>query len=113
MLIKKTIKVDNDDIFEVYLFKFVFSGLLNPLDAPHQMRADDTRSAYREGVIVNKEVRDGHKGSFANVGLSKDCLVNKSLVEGVRCTVKIDNYQGILYKTYFKKFLSTSHLISL
>ena len=43
---------------------------------------------------MKKEARAGQEGSYTNVGLYKDCLVDRSLIEGVRCTVKIDNYQG-------------------
>ena len=45
------------------------SGVLNPLDSPHHMRAGDD-ALYREGVVLNKPARDG-RGSFVNIGLIK------------------------------------------
>ena len=54
----------------------LYPGVLNPLDSPHHMRAQDD-SDYREGVVLNRPVKDG-KGSFVNVGLLKvdnvDCM---------------------------------------
>ena len=44
-----------------YLPSHVFSpGLLNPLDCPHHMRADDV-CLYREGVVSEPTVIDGSK----------------------------------------------------
>ncbi|OWF47847.1 putative methyltransferase C9orf114 [Mizuhopecten yessoensis] len=64
-----------------------YAGLLNPLDSPHHMRADQ-KSYYREGVVVNKPVTTG-KGSFVNVGLLKEVQIDKQLQPGVRVTVKL------------------------
>ena len=44
-----------------------FAGLLNPLDTPHHMRADEV-AKYREGVVVK---RPCPKGSLVNVGIYK------------------------------------------
>ncbi|CAM9498118.1 unnamed protein product [Choristocarpus tenellus] len=46
-----------------------FAGLLNPLDAPHHVRADE-RSPFREGVVVDKPVKE-MAGSFVEVGMRK------------------------------------------
>jgi len=54
-----------------------FAGLMNPLDTPHQMRATEW-SPYREGVIINRPSKDG-KGSWANIGIYKDCQVDLCL----------------------------------
>ena len=56
---------------KIHVKLLVFSGILNPLDCAHHMRAEDDTD-YREGVVLKKPVRDG-KGSFVNVGLSKVC----------------------------------------
>lgn len=53
---------------------YFISGILNPLDSPHHMRADDN-CQYREGVVLDKPVKTG-KGSFANVGLLKVKLLH-------------------------------------
>jgi predicted SPOUT superfamily RNA methylase MTH1 len=44
-----------------------FSGLTNPLDAPHHLRANEW-CKYREGVIIPRPVKD-KKGSWVNIGL--------------------------------------------
>lgn len=69
-----------------------FSGLLNPLDAPHHLRQQNDFD-YREGVVVNKPAKEG-KGSYVNIGLLNECLVDKVLVPGVRVTVKLKPAQG-------------------
>ena len=45
------------------------AGLLNPLDAPHHMRADD-ECPFREGVVLDKAVKKG-AGSFVDIGKRK------------------------------------------
>ncbi|XP_064650368.1 putative methyltransferase C9orf114 [Lineus longissimus] len=65
-----------------------YAGILNPLDSPHHMRAD-MASPYREGVVLNKPVKEG-KGSFVNVGLLKEIRIDKHLQHGLRVTVKLD-----------------------
>lgn len=65
-----------------------YAGVLNPLDSPHHMRATD-EAVYREGVVVKKHSKEG-KGSYVNVGLTKDIQIDRQLVPGVRVTVKMD-----------------------
>lgn len=82
-----------------YLRKFFFplhkdlkySGLLNPLDAPHHLRQQNI-FRYREGIVTEKQAKPGH--SYVNVGLLNDVLVNKDLTAGLRVTVKFDNANG-------------------
>lgn len=82
-----------------YLRKFFFplhkdlkySGLLNPLDAPHHLRQQNI-FRYREGIVTEKQAKPGH--SYVNVGLLNDVLVNKALEAGLRVTVKLDNTKG-------------------
>lgn len=45
------------------------AGLLNPLDAPHHMRADDV-CPFREGVVLDRTVKKG-AGSFVDIGKRK------------------------------------------
>ncbi|CAC5404731.1 SPOUT1 [Mytilus coruscus] len=67
-----------------------YAGILNPLDSPHHMRADDN-CQYREGVVLDKPVKTG-KGSFANVGLlKKEVQIDKHLQPGIRVTVKLSD----------------------
>ncbi|XP_044759158.1 putative methyltransferase C9orf114 [Coccinella septempunctata] len=64
-----------------------YSGLMNPLNAPHHLSSKD-ESEFREGVVTNKPVKPG-KGSIVYIGLRQDVHVDKLLVEGARCTVKL------------------------
>ena len=43
---------------------------------------------YREGVVLNKPVREG-RGSFVNVGLPKEVEIDRHLEPGLRVTVKM------------------------
>ena len=63
------------------------AGVLNPLDCPHHVRADQY-SPYREGVVLDKPVREG-KGSFVNVGLKPEAQIDKKLQAGIRVTVQM------------------------
>ncbi|XP_061397402.1 putative methyltransferase C9orf114 [Musca vetustissima] len=81
-----------------YLRKFFFplhkdlkySGLLNPLDAPHHLRQQNI-FRYREGIVTEKLAKEGH--CYVNVGLLNDVLVNKALTAGLRVTVKLEKPQ--------------------
>ena len=65
-----------------------YAGLLNPLDAPHHMRATQ-RLEYREGVTTNLPVRKG-RGSWVDVGLKKPVQIDRKIQQNVRVTVKLD-----------------------
>uniref|UniRef100_A0A1A9VIE0 RNA methyltransferase n=1 Tax=Glossina austeni TaxID=7395 RepID=A0A1A9VIE0_GLOAU len=86
-----------------YLRKFFFplhkdlkySGLLNPLDAPHHLRQDNI-FRYREGIVTEKAAKPGH--CYVNVGLLNDVLVNKAIEPGFRVTVKLDNPEANVKK---------------
>ncbi|KAL3275124.1 hypothetical protein HHI36_019895 [Cryptolaemus montrouzieri] len=64
-----------------------YSGLLNPLNAPHHLSANE-HFEFREGVVSNKPVKPG-RGSIVNVGLRQDVHVDRLLTVGLRCTVHI------------------------
>lgn len=66
-----------------------FAGLLNPLDTPHHVKAEE-ESPYREGIVLDKPVKAG-KGSFVNVGLFKEAIIDKALRPGLRVTVKMES----------------------
>lgn len=65
-----------------------FAGLLNPLDTPHHMRMSE-EARFREGVVLARPTKSGH-GSFVNVGLLRECQIDRQIVPGVRVTVEID-----------------------
>jgi len=62
-------------------------GLLNPLACPHHMSQSD-EAEYREGVVLSKPVREG-RGSYVNVGLSKEVQIDRVVHAGLRVTVKM------------------------
>ena len=78
-----------------YLRKLLFpkhpdlqhAGLLHPLNCPHHMKQDEW-SEYREGVVLDRPSKK-KRGSYVNVGLSKDVRVDLCLQPGVRVTVKM------------------------
>jgi predicted SPOUT superfamily RNA methylase MTH1 len=65
-----------------------YSGLVNPLEADHHLKISEW-CKYREGVIIRRPVRES-RGSWANIGLLKDCQVNMMLEENTRVTVKLN-----------------------
>ena len=65
-----------------------YTGVLNPLACPHHMSQSD-ETEYREGVVLDKPVREGH-GSFANVGLLKEVQIDRQLQPGLRVTVRMN-----------------------
>ena len=48
----------------------IYLGILNPLDGMHHLRANDYSIPYREGVIIDRLVKEA-KGSVCDVGLDK------------------------------------------
>lgn len=51
------------------------------------MKKDDV-SLYREGVVTDRSCPDG---SYANVGLRSDVLIDRNLKPGIRVTVQLDS----------------------
>ena len=62
------------------------AGVLSPTDMPHHVRADE-ESLYREGVVIERDA--GENKCWVNIGLKKDCLLERSLKPGLRVTVKL------------------------
>jgi len=62
------------------------AGILSPTDMPHHVRADE-ESLYREGVVIERDA--GENKCWVNIGLKKDCLLERSLKPGLRVTVKL------------------------
>lgn len=81
-----------------------FTGLLNPLDSQHHLRVTN-EFLYREGIVTNKP---HPKGSFVNVGLLNDILVDKQLPEGLRVTVKIPQGSDLKSRKLRGKIVSPS-----
>jgi len=66
-----------------------FCGLLNPLDAPHHLRQQNS-FCFREGIVTNKSVKENKNGSYVNIGLLNDAYVDTPLTPGLRVTVKLE-----------------------
>lgn len=49
--------------------------------------------AFREGVVTDKPAKE-NKGSYVNIGLLNNCMVDKILNPGLRVTVKLKPNQG-------------------
>lgn len=70
-----------------------FSGVLNPLDGMHHLRATDFSIPYREGVVLNKPFP---KGALVDVGLDKELevRVDYQIPPKTRITVKLVDKPG-------------------
>jgi predicted SPOUT superfamily RNA methylase MTH1 len=71
------------------------AGLLAPLECPHHLKAGDI-SEYREGVVLKRPTKK-NKGSFADIGLLKDCQLDRKLPPFTRVTVKLDDQGRLEY----------------
>ena len=60
---------------------------MNPLESQHHLRIDEW-CPYREGIVLNRPVKGDF--SWVNIGLKKDCKINKKLPEKTRVTVKLN-----------------------
>lgn len=85
-----------------YLRKFFFPlhrdlkycGLLNPLDAPHHLRQSN-EFQFREGVVCDMPAKTG---SFVNIGLLNNAMVDQKLSPGIRVTCELRVSQDIKSK---------------
>jgi len=70
-----------------------YAGLLNPIDTPHHMRANEDRP-FREGIVVEARPSNG-KGSLVHVGTRQYLQINKALKPGVRVTVDVEKKEAV------------------
>lgn len=70
-----------------------FAGLLNPIDAPHHMRANEDRP-YREGIVVEARTNSGD-GCLVHVGTRQYLKIDKALKPGVRVTVDMKKKEPV------------------
>ncbi|KAE9420265.1 hypothetical protein Angca_009516, partial [Angiostrongylus cantonensis] len=93
-----------------YLFPFQkplkYAGLLNPLDAHHHLRSDDTSIPFREGVVLDKPTKAG-RGPLCDIGLEKELELEEviQLPACTRVTVEVTNF-GTDSKRYRGKLSS-------
>jgi predicted SPOUT superfamily RNA methylase MTH1 len=67
------------------------AGIMNPLETKHHLKSTEW-FPYREGVVINRPVKD-FRGSWVNIGLTKECSVDIQLMEGTRVTVKLNEHR--------------------
>jgi len=67
-----------------------YAGLLNPLDCPHHMRANE-KAPFREGVVLKRPVKKG-RGSFVDCGIDKEVQLDREITAGTRVTVRMESY---------------------
>eukprot|EP00850_Spirogloea_muscicola_P018843 SM000177S03176 [mRNA] locus=s177:19517:24438:- [translate_table: standard] len=75
-----------------------FAGLLPPLDAPHQPRANEWCS-YREGVVLEApagKARQKQGGCAVDVGLYQEVRLNEKVPAGLRVTVAMGANRELL-----------------
>ncbi|KAG1709455.1 hypothetical protein DVH05_020110 [Phytophthora capsici] len=82
------------------------AGLLNPLDCPHHLRAQEW-SVYREGVVTDRPLKE-KEGSHVYVGLQREVVVDKRIQPGIRVTVKIDEASKDFKKKMVGKLVSSA-----
>ena len=70
-----------------------YAGLVNPLEGDHHLKVSEW-CKYREGVIIRRPVKE-NRGSWADIGLNKNCQVNLMLQENTRVTVKLNENEFI------------------
>ncbi|XP_040566302.1 putative methyltransferase C9orf114 [Lepeophtheirus salmonis] len=71
-----------------------YSGVLNPSDMPHHFRSNEFDCIYREGIILDRPVKEG-AGSLAFIGFKEDCIVDKKVPPGIRVTVQLEGKRSI------------------
>jgi predicted SPOUT superfamily RNA methylase MTH1 len=71
-----------------------YAGLLNPLDSPHHLRANQD-SLYREGIVINRPVKaQDRAAAYVNAGIKSEIKIDRNVQAGVRVTVKLDKPVG-------------------
>ena len=72
--------------------------------SPHHLRIDEW-CKYREGIVLKRPVKEG-EGSWVNIGLTKDCKIDRQLQEKTRITVKLNEISFSDGKYYTGKVVS-------
>lgn len=73
-----------------YTDDLALAGLMNPLDISHHLRSNEY-CKYREGVVLNRPVKENTKGSWIDIGLKKYCLIENELPYKTRVTIKLND----------------------
>ena len=69
-----------------------FAGLIAPLECHHHLKREELLQ-YREGVVLKRPTKE-KSGSWVDVGLWKDCKIDRKIQPDVRVTVAVENFQA-------------------
>lgn len=62
---------------------------MNPIESKHHLKNDEFHQ-YREGVVLNRPVKEQASGSWVDIGLSKQAKIDYKLQPLTRVTVKLN-----------------------
>lgn len=62
---------------------------MNPIESKHHLKSDEFHE-YREGVVLNRPVKDNATGSWVDIGLHKQAKIDYKLQPSTRVTVKLN-----------------------
>lgn len=62
---------------------------MNPIESKHHLKTDEYHQ-YREGVVLNRPVKETAGGSWVDIGLKKQAKINYVLQPNTRVTVKLN-----------------------
>lgn len=68
-----------------------YVGLIKPLECHHHLKKHE-ESRFREGVVLKRPTKSDSE-SWVDIGLDQECKINYHLVDGVRVSVRIDNFR--------------------
>uniref|UniRef100_A0A914YKW3 Uncharacterized protein n=1 Tax=Panagrolaimus superbus TaxID=310955 RepID=A0A914YKW3_9BILA len=82
-----------------------FSGVLNPLDGMHHLRADNLTIPYREGIVLDKPVKDPRR-VLCDVGLDKELELEADYAIPPKTRITVKMAEKTAPKRYFGKLSS-------
>ena len=62
---------------------------MNPIESKHHLKADEFHQ-YREGIVLNRPVKENGSGSWVDIGLPKQAKIDYKLQPLTRVTVKLN-----------------------
>jgi len=62
---------------------------MNPIESKHHLKTNEFNQ-YREGIVLNRPVKESAEGSWVDIGLKKQAKIDYVLQPMTRVTVKLD-----------------------
>ncbi len=62
---------------------------MNPIESKHHLKTDEFHQ-YREGVVLNRPVKENSAGSWVDIGLQKQAKIDYKLQPLTRVTIKLN-----------------------